>query len=425
MPQPFASNLRFRPVASCLSVATLLTLPATTPLSANELYINEIFFNPAGDDDSIHEYIEIRGTPGMSLDNHYLLFLENEGQDGGNGTISGNAGNLDAWFDFAGQSIGSNGFLVLRQGDFFPPAIVNPYDVAPGTTDLKQAVPFTGFGTINDPSTIGWNSATFQIENGGFSALLISSGDTPANLSVAQDFDEGNDGLDALPDGWTIIDGIGVHAEADETEFGRLYAPMNFGIGGPTRIESGANYVGATFSEIEYVARLGDSTGQTENDWWAGNLTNNLRAPGFEGLPDNAPNLRLSAGDGPGGDQTGPVEATTDQLAYATIVTNHLGATNLGEPVMSGGLLGDYDDSGQVEQGDLNLVLNNWGGLRTFDDLTNTAFTDDLVNQEELNRVLNNWGSGNAPNLGTLAVPEPAALGLVAVSLAAFGFRRR
>ena len=55
-------------------------------------------------------------------------------------------------------------------------------------------------------------------------------------------------------------------------------------------------------------------------------------------------------------------------------------------------LVGDYNDSGSVEQGDLDLVLNNWGQTRTFDP-SGDAFATDAVDQEELDRVLNNWGS--------------------------------
>ncbi|MEM1097961.1 MAG: PEP-CTERM sorting domain-containing protein [Planctomycetota bacterium] len=88
------------------------------------------------------------------------------------------------------------------------------------------------------------------------------------------------------------------------------------------------------------------------------------------------------------------------------------------------GLVGDFDDDGQVAQGDLNQVLNNWGGTRTFEDSAGTVFTTASVDQEELNAVLNNWGSSAAPSFEGSAVPEPAtaaALGLLALA----GLRRR
>ncbi|MEM8494540.1 MAG: hypothetical protein AAF663_04040, partial [Planctomycetota bacterium] len=85
--------------------------------------------------------------------------------------------------------------------------------------------------------------------------------------------------------------------------------------------------------------------------------------------------------------------------------------------LVSAGLVGDYNDSGSVEQGDLNLVLNNWGTNRTFSDPGGTTFATLPVDQEELNLVLNNWGSvATPPQLNGIAVPEPssAAFALIA-----------
>ncbi|MEM8875621.1 MAG: RHS repeat-associated core domain-containing protein [Planctomycetota bacterium] len=64
-----------------------------------------------------------------------------------------------------------------------------------------------------------------------------------------------------------------------------------------------------------------------------------------------------------------------------------------------GARTGDGDFSGQVEQGDLNLVLNNWGRLNvgwTRGDFNNSG----QVEQGDLNFVLNNWGhSSNVPHV--------------------------
>ncbi|MEM1098128.1 MAG: hypothetical protein AAGH92_05000 [Planctomycetota bacterium] len=82
-------------------------------------------------------------------------------------------------------------------------------------------------------------------------------------------------------------------------------------------------------------------------------------------------------------------------------------------PLAATGLLGDYDDSGQVEQGDLNLVLNNWGGTAPFAS-KGDPFSTPQVDQEELNRVLNNWGNSSViPVFSEVFIPEPtASLGL-------------
>ncbi|MEM7576240.1 MAG: PEP-CTERM sorting domain-containing protein [Planctomycetota bacterium] len=88
------------------------------------------------------------------------------------------------------------------------------------------------------------------------------------------------------------------------------------------------------------------------------------------------------------------------------------------------GIVGDYDDSGSVEQGDLNLVLNNWGADAPFEP-NGDAFASLAVDQEELNRVLNNWGnSANPPSFNGSAVPEPATFALLS-GLAIAGLRRR
>ncbi|MEM8494030.1 MAG: hypothetical protein AAF663_01425 [Planctomycetota bacterium] len=89
---------------------------------------------------------------------------------------------------------------------------------------------------------------------------------------------------------------------------------------------------------------------------------------------------------------------------------------------------GDYNADGFVDQGDLNLVLNNWG-FDTFNgNETPTGWfwqlPRSLVAQEELNAVLNNWGSSSGPNFAGFDVPEPAGLGALA-GFALCGLRRR
>ncbi|MEM9753712.1 MAG: hypothetical protein AAF916_10050 [Planctomycetota bacterium] len=87
--------------------------------------------------------------------------------------------------------------------------------------------------------------------------------------------------------------------------------------------------------------------------------------------------------------------------------------------VLAAGVAGDYDGSGSVEQGDLNLVLNNWGTDATGN--APNSWVNDLptgvIDQGELNGVLNNWGSSSAPSLSSgSAVPEPAtAFAVIAI----------
>ncbi len=77
------------------------------------------------------------------------------------------------------------------------------------------------------------------------------------------------------------------------------------------------------------------------------------------------------------------------------------------------GLRGDYNDNGQVEQGDLDLVLQNWGKDVRVTGVP-TGWTNDLpfgvIEQNELDPVLQNWGSTAVPDFRGFTVPEPAAV---------------
>ena len=65
-------------------------------------------------------------------------------------------------------------------------------------------------------------------------------------------------------------------------------------------------------------------------------------------------------------------------------------------------IVGDYNGTGSVEQGDLDLVLNNWGrNFVSSGDAVPSAWTNDLpvntVDQGDLDGVLNNWGASILP----------------------------
>ncbi|MEM8946893.1 MAG: hypothetical protein AAGD11_17090, partial [Planctomycetota bacterium] len=93
---------RFRTNQLLFSLA-VLSLAATSNTLAQEIYINEIYLDPPGSSgDLLFEYIELRGTQSTSLEDHYLIFLENEtGLDGES------QGKIDAIVDFNVASSGS------------------------------------------------------------------------------------------------------------------------------------------------------------------------------------------------------------------------------------------------------------------------------------------------------------------------------
>ncbi|MEM8782327.1 MAG: endo-1,4-beta-xylanase [Planctomycetota bacterium] len=120
------------------------------------------------------------------------------------------------------------------------------------------------------------------------------------------------------------------------------------------------------------------------------------------------------------------VEVTVDgQTRIYEVVVDESGLT-LADVFVST-LAGDFNGNGQVEQGDLNLVLNNWG--QTLDDPEASGWLNDIpggaIDQAELNRVLNNWGSILHPNLNGIAVPEPLGVALVVVVTAVWPPLRR
>ncbi len=117
-----------------------------------------------------------------------------------------------------------------------------------------------------------------------------------------------------------------------------------------------------------------------------------------------------------------------DDKSFAYRLTGRSVATFVWDTVAA--LVGDYNGNGQVEQGDLDLVLQNWGtGTFAGDEtaLVGGGPFDGAVDQNELDGVLQNWGASSAPSWPSAAVPEPAAgaTALLAISCHRRVHRRR
>lgn len=407
-------------------------------VAPSELYINEIFLDPGGaGDDTTDEYIELRGTPSMALDNYYLIFVENEDVS----DFSGQAGEIDNIFDLAGASIGENGFLTLRQK-------YSPYSVAPGTTDLVNDGPDVTFGplTVNPgfgsdaDSTIGASDLPTSMagfpegktENGGFTAMLIhnQSGEFP---TLGFDLDVGNDGLldvETGREGWQVIDAIGIHGEAAESEFGSLYAPVNFGADAVAqpRIPEGAEYV-ATGWEIEYVGRWGNSTGQTAADWHASNFTDDTGS-GSMGLPDWRQSF-TGAHPPSDGDPTtpappqNPAELESSQgVPYGTPLANTLGAPNF--------MLGDFSGDGYLTLAEYTVWRDTLGTTATEGNEAAADHNHDfLVDEADFEvfasaRIGSMLPEASLSGEGPTTVPEPSSYVFVFISaFVAAGVRAR
>jgi hypothetical protein len=433
-------------------LALAVAIGIVTTSARAELYINEVFFNPGGGgSDLLDEYIELRGTPSMSLENHYLIFVENERlQDG-----TGRAGEIDNVFNLGSFSIGSNGFLTIRQKD-------NRYSAArPGTADLvntSNGPNSAGYGSGPDSSTVGAEDSPLgmdppflgHLEGGGFTAMLIraepwgpglQNAPVVPTISPVFDVDQGNNGLDPLGasfmnwrDSWTFIDSVGIHGESSETRFGRLYGQVNFGsrpgflsVGWTPLIEPGAEFQLLNY-EIEYLGRWGNSTGQTLDDWHISNLTDNTGSGSFGVLAPGGPDWRQSCiGNGchpvsdndpdtPAPQPPGGMESNKS-VPYGTKLADTLGAPNF--------ITGDFNKDGYVDVADYVVWMITQGQLGSE---TNHPYADPnhdfLVNTADYNLWVANFGqpsssegSGSLTEGGNSAVPEPGNLLIAGIGI--------
>jgi hypothetical protein len=433
-----------------LVIFLAVALVALAVKAANaELFINELHFDPGSSGqllDTRDEYIELRGTPGMSLANHYLLFVENEDNE----LHTDATGNIENIFNLGNLTLGSNGFLLLRQdGNLY-----NDNAVAQGATSVEHndnnAGVANGWGNGGGSLVFhqGINNAGFpkiELENGGATAMLIRNkvevdGGLAPTLNF--DLDQGNDGLDSrvgstqapLNDWaakWEIVDSIG-WLEVAEIQYGRSYGNVTFSAdvvgqpvfeGGPVlttemvtaATEPGSSFAGIGF-EIELLARWGNSTAHTTDDWHASNLTVDLGSgsAGVATTPSSIIDLRQSGDPHPSsdGDPNTPapqpefIESSKD-VPYGTKIADSLGGPNY--------ITGDFNKDGLVDTADYVVWRKtlNAAGSESSHPLADPNH-DFVVNASDLDSWMLNFGSpGTSLGGGSLAsqpgssVPEP------------------
>jgi hypothetical protein len=249
---------------------SLAVLALVSRAAAGEVYINEVLPNPPGSDSTAasgNEFFELRGTPGLSLSNYYLISVE------GQGTGTPGKGDINQLFDLGAFSLGANGYLFARQfGSLYT-------TTASGATVIENTTG-QGWGQANAGgvgSTVGHYSDGTQVdlENSATTILLVKveGGIVPTNTL---DLDTNNDGLLDLPTGWTVVDSVGIMDGASEAATDASYGAITF-----RAPDSSGNYLGTcaygniinipgpltTTAGTFYVGRKGESTGSTSNDW--------------------------------------------------------------------------------------------------------------------------------------------------------------
>ncbi|RYG67089.1 hypothetical protein EON77_16815, partial [bacterium] len=110
-------------IRAALVGATFALAPA---FASAAVTFNEIGFDMPGTDDG-KEFIELRGTPGESLDG--LSYVTVEADSGGN------IGSVEQVIRLDGLTIGSNGLLLIRDAD----TVLQPAPAAGTTVTIRSA----------------------------------------------------------------------------------------------------------------------------------------------------------------------------------------------------------------------------------------------------------------------------------------------
>jgi hypothetical protein len=380
------------------------------------MWINEVFLDPPSSLDSTREYIELRGTPGASLADHYLIVLENEVSE------TANPGAIEAIFDLGSLAtpfLGANGFLTLRQAGN-PYVVLNPLstnleNTAVGATWGSGPMSSVGFTDENNDGILENSGGTFLLikNNGGtVTAPTITS---PALIDLDADDDNELDDNVFLQN-WTILDSIGINGESSDIG-GYLYAPINFSPGTPAEgphVPKGAMFVDVGF-EIEYFGRWGNSTGSSAADWHMTNLTNDS-ASGYDGPVDYR-----QSGDPHGIETPNQFIESSQGVPYGTNITGTLGGENYFvadgdfDPVYNGEeFVFDGDVDGRdflVWQRNFGYGLDEEGVPRYATRRHGDANGDRVVDGADMALWQANYGyDSQVLTAASTAVPEPSTL---------------
>jgi hypothetical protein len=193
----------------------------------SSVLLSEIEANPPGTADNRFEYVELAGTPGLSLTNDYFVTF-----DGSAGTT----GVADLVVSLSGYSLGSTGLLEIQS-----------------SATAGHAVP-AGTTLVSDP--------TFFTQAGGFAngTLSFYLFNSPSPFAAGTDYDINDDGtLDHLPAGATVLDNVAI---PDTNNKGDLV------YGGVVVAENPNQNKGTA----DAVTRFPGNTSTTSAAWYGGEL---------------------------------------------------------------------------------------------------------------------------------------------------------
>ena len=159
---------------TCRKLLVSLTFMLVGLFTQAQIVLNEILVNPPGSDDPF-EFIEVKGTPGTTINNIYLCVFEGD---------SASAGNCDLSIPLNNLTFGSNGLILVGSSLGYPNI--------PSETVFKDTLLFGIPGGY--------------LENGSTTFALIFSS---VNMVEDADYDFNNDGTLDLPLGAVMLDAVG------------------------------------------------------------------------------------------------------------------------------------------------------------------------------------------------------------------------
>ena len=323
-------------------------------VGAASMYISEIQDDPLFGNSDTDQYVELRGAPNSSIPNGtYFAVLESWG------AVPGGTGYLHSLIDVSNLTFGANGFLTVTQAG-------SPYQVDSLSTRLSSTTTaFSGLpnGRWSDASSI---SDRFSHVSGSQSFLLIGAASKPVPGS---DYDANDDGaLDSGAESWTIYDSVAMMGFTPTP--GWSYGRITF-----SHLTTNHNYPAGTAYTVQenigYVARLGNSTGYSTDDWVCGTtIEDTLNA-----------NSKYRFTYGTFGDPR--------PLVYSGRATNNVGTYNFGGGFIGQAIL-DSDRDGQLTSADSPLANVSVFADRNDNGVRDNTTVDVIASQQTLNAELAN-----------------------------------